>query len=294
MEEEAKKIIDSLAVPYQDIGARWPKERRLGRLVNVALITSLAGLGYFIIFSSEALKFPVLYAVALWIGVSIVSLGIFSRKYNAVALKPDEKVFVIAYELITELRQYPIIIDMIKAAEDLDYITGELESNWTLSFPLAKEALSSITDFVKNLRLKLLPAFRKGKTEDVKLSVWTLAKLCSLLIDKHPKISEIEAINTEISNSNLPEFKQAEKVKFHMKMRGWIGNHSAMRWVGVVGGCVLVGTSIIALGNFLGHPAEGFSVGVGSAITLFVGFLFSPRLKKEGPSPRKAQQSTSG
>jgi hypothetical protein len=286
-EEEAKRIIDSLAVPYQDIGGRWPKERRLGRIVTATMITTLLGLGYLILFSSEVFKSPVLYAVAIWIGVSLVSLAIFTLKYNAVLLSPDEKVFIIAYELITELRQYPIVIDMTKAANDLDYVTGELESNWTLGFPLAKEALSSITDFVSNLRFKLLPAFRKGKTEDVKLSVWTLAKLCSLLIDKHPKVSEIEAINMEISNAKLPEFKQSEKVKFHVKMRVWIANHSAMRWVGIAGGCVLVGTVIIALGNFLGHPAEGFSVGVGSAITLFVGFLFSPRLT----SPRATKQS---
>jgi hypothetical protein len=276
MEEEAKRIIDNLAVSYQDIGKRWLKVRRYGRIVNAALITTLLGLGYLILFSSGAIKPPVLYEVAIWIGVSLVSLAIFTRKYNAVALSSDEKVFIIAYELIIQLRQYPLLGDISDAASDLDQIIEELESNWTLGFRLAKEALSGITDFKTNLRFRLLPALAKGKTEDVKMSVWTLAKLCPLLINDHPKLSQIEEINSEISK--LDEWKQVEKLKFHVKMRVWVGNHSTVRWVAISCGCVLVGTSIIALGNFLGHPAEGFSVGVTGAIALFVGFLISPRL----------------
>ena len=213
-EEEAKQIIDNLAVSYQDIGKRWPKERHYGRIVNAALIATLGGLGYFILFSSEVFKSPVLYAVTGWTGVSLVTLSVFTRKYNAVALKPEEKIFITAYELTTELRQYPIPIAISDAAGDLDYITAELESNWTLGFPLAKEALSGITDFMKNLRFRLLPALAKGKTEDVKLAVWTLAKLCPLLINDHPKLSEIDEINSEISK--LDEWKQVEKVKFHV------------------------------------------------------------------------------
>jgi len=283
-EEEAKQIIDNLAVSYQDIGKRWPKERHYGRIVNAALIATLGGLGYFIFFSSEVFKSPVLYAVTGWTGVSLVTLSVFTRKYNAVALKPEEKIFITAYELTTELRQYPIPIAISDAAGDLDYITAELESNWTLGFPLAKEALSGITDFMKNLRFRLLPALAKGKTEDVKLAVWTLAKLCPLLINDHPKLSEIDEINSEISK--LDEWKQVEKVKFHVRMRSWIGNHSTIRWAGIAAGCASVGIVVIALGNFLGHPAEGFSTGIGSTIALFVGFLISPRLKKTVTSPR--------
>src|SRR5437879_3230434 len=53
MEEEAKQIIDSLAAPYQEVGGRWPKERRYSRMVNVALVTTVLGLGYLIVFTSS-------------------------------------------------------------------------------------------------------------------------------------------------------------------------------------------------------------------------------------------------
>jgi hypothetical protein len=279
MEEEAKRIIDSLASSYQEIGARWPRERRYGRILNGALITTLLGLGYLILFSSTVFKLPVLYEVTAWIGVSLLIAAIFSRKYNKVALSSEEKVFITAYELITPLRQYPIPGDISAAAGDLDYIIRELETNWTLGFPLAREALSSVADFLKNLRFKLLQALAKGKTEDVKLSVWTLAKLCQVLIDKNPKLSKIEEINNEISK--LPEWKVVEKVEFHVKMRVWIANHSTIRFVGIACGCALVGVVITALGNFMGYPSGGFTAGVGGAITLFVAFLVSPRLRKQ-------------
>ena len=72
-----------------------------------------------------------------------------------------------------------------------------------------------------------------------------------------------------------------EKIKFHVKMRVWIANHSTVRWVGVAFGCALLGIGVIALGNLLGHPAEGFTAGVTGAIGLFGAFLVSPRLKKQ-------------
>jgi hypothetical protein len=276
MDTEADQIINDLAVPYQEIGARLPKQRRFNRIVNAGLITTLLGLGYIIIFSSSLYKSPELYVVAIWIGVSLLILGIFTRKFRKVALNSEENIFIVAYELMSELKQYPLPIDMSGPASDLESLITYLEQNWVLGFPLAKEALSSVADFLKNLRFRLLQAVLKGKTEDVRLSVWTLAKLCQILLNEHPKVSQIEEINNELSK--LPKWEEVEKVKFNVKMRLWIGNHST---VGISFGCALVGIGIIALGNFLGHPAEGFTAGVGGAIALFVGFLLSPRLKKQ-------------
>src|SRR2546426_732908 len=108
MEEEAGRIIDSLAVPYQQIGARWPKEIRFSRIVNGALISAVLGLGYLILFSSSVYKSPQLFAVITWIAISLAIFAVFQRKYNKIALLPEERVFIVAYELITQLRQYPL------------------------------------------------------------------------------------------------------------------------------------------------------------------------------------------
>src|SRR2546425_3125105 len=132
MDEEAKKIIDDLAVPYQKIGGRWPKERRFSRIIYVALIATLLGSGYSALFSSSVFNPPVVFVVFAWIGVPLLIAAVFSRKYNEVVLSSDERVFVSAYELIIELRQYPLPGDISDDASKLDYIIGELESNWTL------------------------------------------------------------------------------------------------------------------------------------------------------------------
>lgn len=276
MDEEGERIINSLAVSYQQIGARLPKQRRFNRIVNAGLITTLLGLGYIIIFSSSLYKTPELYVVTIWIAVSILILGIFTRKYRTVATTSEENMFINAYELMSELRHYPVPIDMSGPARDLESLIAGLEQNWVLGFPLAREALSGVADFFKNLRFRLLQAIVKGKTEDVKLAVWTLAKLCLILLNEHPKVSQIEEINYELSK--LPKWEKVEEVKFHTKMRLWMRNHST---VGISFACALVGIGIIALGDYLGHPAEGFTAGVGGAIALFVGFLLSPRLKKQ-------------
>ena len=279
MEEEAEQIIESLAASYQEIGGRWTKHRRYSRLTSIAALTSLPALFYLIAFSSSVYKSPALFAAIGWIAISFLVSSIFSRKLNKITLDSEEKLFIAAYELTTELRQYPIPLDISYAANELDFIIGELELNWTLEFRLAKEALSSVTEFMKNLRFKLLQALAKGKTDDVRLTVWTLAKLCPLLINEHQKVSQIGEINSEISK--LPERKQVEKVKFHVKMRVWIANHSTVKAIGIASVCALVGVVITALGNLLGYPSEGFGAGVSGAIALFIAFLLSPRLEKQ-------------
>lgn len=221
-----------------------------------------------------------MFAAIGWIAVSFLVSSIFSRKLNKITLDSEEKLFIAAaYELTTELRQYPIPLDISYAANELDFIIGELELNWILEFRLAKEALSGVTEFMKNLRFKLLQALAKGKTDDVRLTVWILAKLCPLLINEHPKVSQIEEINSEISK--LPEWRQAEKVRLHVRIRVWMANHSTVESIGIASGCALVGVVITALGNLLGYPSEGFGAGVSGAIALFIAFLLSPRLKKQ-------------
>jgi hypothetical protein len=191
-----------------------PKERRYGRIVGAATIAVLLGVSYLILFSSTVYESPEFLPVITWIAVALLIVAIFSRKLNKIEVSSDEKVFVFAYEA-SELREYPLPIDITNAASDLDCIIGELELNWTLEFKLAKEALSSVTDLLLNLRLKLLRALAKGQTTDVKLSVWTLAKLCRLLVSDHPKVSQVEEINSRIWK--LPEWKLVEKVKFHVR-----------------------------------------------------------------------------
>ena len=279
MEEETEHIIDGLASSYQEIGARWPKERRYSRIFSAAIIAVLLGLGYLILFSSSAYKFPVFFYVIIWIAVPLTIASIFRRKLDKIELDPEEKIFIDVYELASELRQYPLPIDMSGVASDLDYIIEELELNWTLGFRLAKEALSSVTEFMNNLRFRLLQALLKGKTEDVKLSVWTLAKLCQLLIDEHPKVSQLEDINNGISK--LPKWEEVQKIRFHVKLRLWMANHSTARWVGIACLCAMIGIGIIALGNALGYASQAFSTGVGGSIALFAAFLLSPRLKKQ-------------
>jgi len=278
-EAEAEQIIDSLAGPYQEIGGKVTKARSYGRRLNAAAIAALIGLGYLVLFSSSVYKSPVFFAVVAWVAVSLLFALRYQRKYEKISLSPDEKVFIDVYELASELRRYPLPIDMTGPASDLDYIIGDLEMNWTLGFRLAKEALSSVTEFIKNLRFKVLQAVVKGKTDDVKLSVWTLAKLCQVLIDEHPTVSQIEEINSKLSQ--LPKWEQVSKIKLHVKIRVWVANHSAVRSVGIACGSALVGVVIAALGNFLGYPSTGFAAGVGGAITLFVAFLVSPRVKKQ-------------
>ena len=279
MERETQEIVDSLAVPYQEIGAKSLKEKRYRRITNVAALFLLIGVFGLILFTTSLTKPSLgLYLDAVLILVSFSLSFVFGRKRTASELDPEQALFLTTYEMATELRQYPLPFDTKTEASNLQYVIDELELIWKAESRLAKEVLSNVTELMNNLRFRLLQAFAKGKTEDVKLAVWTLAKLCPLLIGDHPTLSEIEDINYRVSK--LPESKEAEQVKIRVKMRSWLATHSMVKWIGIACGCVIAGAIIVIVGDYLGHPAEGFDAGVLGAIALFVGFLTSPRLKK--------------
>jgi hypothetical protein len=285
-ERETEDIIASLADRYQELGERSDKAARYSRRTSFAFYLFAGGLIITLVLATPSVVFlrlilPEYLAGALaWTLGSLIAVIMFQRRFKKSKLDREQRLFLSVYALASELRPYPSSAPISNASRDLEYIIGELDACWVVRFRLAEQTLSSLADFRTNLRKRLLPALTTGKTDDVKLSAWILAKLCPLLVDEHPSISTVEALNSALSS--LPEPKMKTDIKFHVKVREWWARHSVARSAGVALVCVSVGFAIILGGQYLGFSREGFLAGVAGSIALYVGYLTSPRWKKGG------------
>jgi hypothetical protein len=284
LEGETQTIIEGLAVRYQEVGERSDKEAFYSKRAKYSfygfmaalLVTLFLGSPSFVL---QRLILPEYLGGALVVVVvTAVLLVVFQRNYNKYKTDREQRLFLTVYSLASELRQYPTPVPISDASEDLEYIIGELDACWRLRFRLAKEVLSSVEDFKKLIRNRLLPALRTGKTDDVKLSAWVLAKLCPLLTDDAPKVAELNEMNEALSN--LSEQTNQPEVKLHIKMREWWSRHSMVRLGGVILACVVTGITIAVAGYYLGYPQTGFQTGVAGAIALLGVYVTSQRWKK--------------
>ncbi len=285
-ERETEVIIANLADRYQELGEQFDRAARQSGRATYSFYAFTGGFIITLFLAAPSLSLQRFFLPEYFGSLLVLDAGtlifftIFQRRFNKNKLDREQRLFLRVYALASELRPYPSSAPISDASKDLEYITQELESSWVLPFRLAKETLSSVAEFKKNLRRRLLPALTSGKTDDVKLSAWVLAKLCPLLIDDKPPIASVEQLNSAMSV--LSEQGGKTEAKIHIRIREWWERHSIARSVGVMIACILVGVAIILGGQYLGYPREGFLAGVGGSIALYVGYLTSPRWKKGG------------